>query len=138
MGIVDVSLGANQSASGMVGVGTGDCTGIGGVVALMPLASRGRTGGGGTEGDGDGNDGGDGGTDATTLGPGVGDATGENVATGTAEAVGDGATLGGSAEYPAFDALASAATLQTMTMAAQAKLRRFTRRAFAPRCAAAL
>jgi hypothetical protein len=54
MGMVDVSAGANQSASGMVGVGTGDCGAIGGVVTLMPAASRGGTGDGGGDIEGDG------------------------------------------------------------------------------------
>ena len=121
MGIVDVSLGANQSASGMVGVGTGDCGPIGGVVALIPRASRGRFGGGGTDGDGDGNGGGVGGTDATTLGPGDGDDPGELDATGSAVAVGEGAVLGPPSALVASDAIAFAALLQMMRMPAQAR-----------------
>jgi hypothetical protein len=39
----------------MVGVGTGDCGAIGGVVTLMPAASRGGTGDGGGDIEGDGN-----------------------------------------------------------------------------------
>jgi hypothetical protein len=38
----------------MVGVGTGDCGAIGGVVTLMPAASRGGTGDGGGDIEGDG------------------------------------------------------------------------------------
>ena len=123
MGIVDVSLGANQSASGMVGVGTGDCGPIGGVVALIPRASRGRFGGGGTDGDGDGNGGGVGGTDAATLGPGDGngDDTGVLDATGSVVAVGEGAALDSGSALVASEAIAFAALLQMMRMPAQAR-----------------
>jgi hypothetical protein len=54
IGIVDVSPGANHSASGIVGVGTGDCGAIGGVITLMPAASRGGTGDGGGDINGEG------------------------------------------------------------------------------------
>src|SRR5476651_2192001 len=63
IGMVDVSPGANQRESGTVGSGTGDCGAIGGVVALIPAASRGRCGDGGGDTDGDGNgEGNDGGS----------------------------------------------------------------------------
>lgn len=65
--MVDVSAGANQSASGVVGVGTGDCGAIGGVVALMPAASRGGTGEGGGDIEGEGN------TTGVTIALGAGD-----------------------------------------------------------------
>ena len=44
IGIVDVSAGPNQTASVMVGVGTGDFRRIGRVVTTMPDATRGGTG----------------------------------------------------------------------------------------------
>lgn len=146
IGIVDVSPGANQSASGTVGSGTGDCGAIGGVVALMPEASRGRCGGGGGEIDGDGNgDGDDGGVrvaagEGAPPGAGVGDAngSGELDAVGTADALCVGTTLGGGNASKAFEAPAFAAMLQITTIPPQTKFRRFTGRAFAPRRAADL
>jgi len=194
IGIVDVSLGANHSASGIVGVGAGACGTIGGVVTLMPAASRGGTGEGGGDINGDGNTCGDGVTlglgagvatladtdafgaaDADAVAPGATDTVGEAktgdadapgwtveagdaaaeaetvgdadgggngvvVATGAGcgVALGEGAGLGcgiarGTTTAPAFAALA-----QRKMMPAHNALRRFTRRAFASRHAAAL
>jgi len=154
IGIVDVSPGANQSASGTVGSGTGDCGAIGGVVALMPAASRGRCGDGGGDTDGDGNGDGSGGGSGggvgvgaavgagagAPLGPGDGDCngSGELDAAGSADAVGDGTTLGGGNAIRAFDAPAFAAMLQITMTAPHAKFRRFTGWAFAPCRAPAL
>jgi hypothetical protein len=197
IGIVDVSPGANHSASGIVGVGIGDCGAIGGVVSLMPAASRGGLGDGGGEINGDGNTCGDGVTLGIGAGAGVAacvgdavgamdgavdagavpdcDAVGETagdvddageaeagdalaagatvavgdadgggsgvvVATGTGcgVVVGDGAALGCGIALVATKAPAFAALAHRKMMPAQTRLRGFTRRAFAPRRAAAL
>jgi len=86
IGMVDVSAGANHNASGIVGVGTGDCGTIGGVVVLMPAASRGGTGDGGGDITGDGSGTGDtitlgAGDGVPALGDGVAAPAGDGVAT---------------------------------------------------------
>ncbi|HKW44963.1 MAG TPA: hypothetical protein VJN22_04840 [Candidatus Eremiobacteraceae bacterium] len=137
IGIVDVSPGANQRASGIVGVGIGDCGAIGGVVSLMPAASRGGFGDGGGEIDGDGKGDGSGIADGDDDGAGAGEA--EDDGDADAALPGDaGAALGCGMARGATFAPALAPPAPIAISSAHARLRNFTRRAFAPRRAAAL